>query len=196
MFKLSPLPFKKNALEPYISTNTIEYHYNKHHQSYVSKLNKLVVGTDLENDNLENIILKTKDGPKQLAIFNNAAQIFNHTFFWNSLCPAQQNIKISKELSELIKISFGSFEKFIEEFKIVAMSQFGSGWIWLIKREGLLEIMKTSNADNPLTHNVKPLLTIDVWEHAYYLDYQNRRDDFIEVVIDNLLNWDFASHNL
>jgi len=196
MFTLDQLPFEKTALEPYISANTLEYHHGKHHQSYIDNLNKLTIGTELEGKSLEDIILATKENSGKGAIFNNAAQVFNHAFFWNSLKSTSVKQEIDGELMSMINASFGDFDSFVAEFKAVAVSQFGSGWAWLVKDEEGLKIMKTSNADTPIAHGLKPLLTIDVWEHAYYLDYQNRRPNFVEAVIRNLLNWDFAKNNL
>lgn len=195
MFILSTLPFAKEALEPHISAQTIDFHYGKHHQTYVDNLNKLVVGTEFETATLEDIIKKTVGSSNQSAIFNNAAQIYNHDFFWKSLKPVASSSEPRGELLTLIISSFGSLENFYSEFKTVALSQFGSGWIWLIKEGESLKIIKTTNADTPLAHDLKPLLTIDVWEHAYYLDYQNRRGDFIDGVLKNLLNWEFAESN-
>ena len=196
MFILSSLPFASTALEPHISAKTLEFHYGKHHQTYVDNLNKLVAGTQMETTNLEDIILKTAGSLNQAAIFNNAAQIYNHDFFWKSLKPTATPAEPNEELLTLINNSFGSLENFYSEFKTVALSQFGSGWIWLVKEGEVLKIIKTTNADTPLVSGLKPLLTLDVWEHAYYLDYQNRRGDFIEGVLKNLLNWEFAQSNL
>ena len=196
MFTLSLLPFEKIALEPYISARTLEFHYGKHHQTYVDNLNKLVNGTDLETENLENIIIKTKGSANQLSIFNNAAQIYNHEFFWKSLRPTSTTSEPSPELLTLINSSFGSLENFYAEFKTAALGQFGSGWAWLVREGEALKIVKTSNADTPIAQGLKPLLTIDVWEHAYYLDYQNKRADYLEAILKNLLNWEFAQSNL
>jgi Fe-Mn family superoxide dismutase len=196
MFTLPLLPFVKTALEPHISAQTLEFHYGKHHQAYVDNLNKLIVGTALEAETLENIILKTVGSATQAAIFNNAAQIYNHTFFWQSLRPTDATKEPAAELSALINDSFGSLDSFFTEFKATALAQFGSGWAWLVKDGEKLKIIKTANADTPLAHGLKPLLTIDVWEHAYYLDYQNRRADYVETVLRNLLNWEFAQKNL
>jgi len=196
MFTLPSLPFISNALEPHISARTLEFHYGKHHQTYIDNLNKLIVGTALENESLENIIAQTTGVNEQAAIFNNAAQVYNHNFFWLSLQPVNTPSVPSEQLLTLINTSFGSLDNFYSEFKNAASGQFGSGWVWLVKDGETLKIMKTTNADNPLTHNLKPLLTIDVWEHAYYLDYQNRRVDFVTAVLANLLNWEFAQTNL
>lgn len=174
-FVLPPLPFAKDALEPHISANTIDYHYGKHHQAYVNKLNDLIKGGEFEKSSLEDIIIKSDS-----AIFNNAAQIWNHTFYWNSLSPMGGGKPEGKLLIAINK-SFGSFEKFREEFTKTAATLFGSGWAWLsLDKSGKLVITAESNAGNPMTSGLKPLLTCDVWEHAYYLDYQNKRPDYIE----------------
>jgi Fe-Mn family superoxide dismutase len=189
MFKLPPLKYNLEALEPYISKQTMEFHYLKHHQTYVDKLNELIKNTEFEDMSLIDIIKKTTDKPNLIAIFNNAAQTWNHTFFFNSMCPNGGG-KPHGVLMTDIKNSFGSYENFRKEFKEAAISQFGSGWAWLIKKdEHHLAIMKTSNADNPIAHDLEPILTIDVWEHAYYLDYQNKRADFVDVFLDHLINW-------
>ncbi len=196
MFTLSLLPYEKNELEPVISAQTLEFHYGKHHQTYVDNLNKFVAGSELENESLENIIIKTTGDAEKAAIFNNAAQVYNHTFFWNSLKPYTKKSEPSQKFLEMINKSFGSLENFYAEFKTLAVSQFGSGWAWLVLENSELKIMKTANADTPIAHGLKPLLTIDVWEHAYYLDYQNRRADFVDNILKNLLNWEFAEANL
>lgn len=196
MFILSSLPFAVSALEPHISRRTLEFHYGKHHQTYLDNLNKLVAGTEFEVAKLEEIILKTAGSLNQAALFNNAAQVYNHDFFWQSLRPAGSQSEPSPELLALINQSFGSLEDLYSEFKAAALGQFGSGWAWLVKDGENLKIFKTANADTPITHGLKPLLALDVWEHAYYLDYQNRRADFVESVLRQLLNWDFAARNL
>jgi len=196
MFTLSPLPFSKEALEPHISARTLEFHYGKHHQAYVDNLNKMISGTNLEKESLEAIIMKTAAEPDKKAIFNNAAQNYNHTFFWNSLRPVAEKSEPSPKMLELIKTDFGGLENLYSEFKNAAISQFGSGWAWLVSDNGKLKILKTPNAELPNGEGVKMLLTLDVWEHAYYLDYQNRRADFVEAVLRNLLNWSFAENNL
>ncbi len=196
MFTLSLLPFAKNALEPHISEKTLDFHYGKHHQAYVDNLNKLIANTELETESLENIIIDTAGSSNQVAIFNNAAQIYNHDFFWQSLKPVAIASEPSPEFLALINKSFGSLENFYNDFKTAALSQFGSGWTWLVREGEVLKIMKTANADTPLAQGIKPLLTIDVWEHAYYLDYQNRRADFVENVLHSLLNFEFAEKNL
>jgi Fe-Mn family superoxide dismutase len=194
MFTLPELPFAPDALEPIISAQTLGFHHGKHHQAYINNLNGFIAGTELEGKSLEEIIKLTAGNQEKAAIFNNAAQVWNHSFYFQSLSP--QGGRPDDELSKLIDESFGSFEKFAEAFKAAAVSQFGSGWAWLILSEGRLQIIKTSNADTPVAHDQKPLLAIDVWEHAYYLDYQNRRPDHVQALIDKLLNWEFASKQL
>lgn len=196
MFNLNSLPFEKKSLEPFVSEKTLDFHHGKHHQAYVDNLNKLIAGTELENLSLMEIIKKTSTNPEQKSIFNNAAQVFNHDFFWHSLQPAVEKLEIPDEILSEIIASFGSLENFKEEFKNSALTQFGSGWAWLVKIGDKLEIKKTANADPVFLSGAKPLLVIDVWEHAYYLDYQNRRGDFVSAIIDNLLNWQFALDNL
>ena len=187
MFNLPSLPYELNALEPFISARTMEFHYKKHHQTYIDNLNKLIENTSFAEMSLENIIKETFSKPEYISVFNNAAQAWNHTFFWNSLSPEGGNITGS-EIEDYIIRDFGSFEKFRADFKQAALSQFGSGWVWLVINERQkLEILKTSNADTPIAHCLKPLTTCDVWEHAYYLDYQNRRGDFIEAFLDHLM---------
>lgn len=195
MYTLLPLPFINTALEPHISAKTLDFHYGKHHQTYVDNLNKLVSGSEFEAMSLEEIILKTSGDQSKAAIFNNAAQVYNHNFFWQSLRPAPETQEPTADLLPLIEKSFGNLENFYAEFKAAALAQFGSGWAWLVKEGDEVKIFKTANADTPIAHGLKPLLTVDVWEHAYYLDYQNRRADFVEAVIRNLLNWRFASAN-
>ena len=194
-FTLPNLPYPQNALEPVISAKTLEFHYGKHHQAYVTNLNKLVAGTPMAEMPLEKIIAETAGKPDKTGIFNNAAQCWNHTFYWNSLKPGAGGLP-QGDIAKLIDASFGSFEKLKTELATAATTQFGSGWAWLVKAGDALKVLKTPNSDNPLTQNAKPLLTIDVWEHAYYLDYQNRRGDYVTGVIDKLLNWEFAAANL
>ena len=188
-FTLPKLPFAKDALEPHMSAETFSFHHEKHHNAYVTNLNKLIEGTEFENKSLEEIIKKSSGG-----IFNNAAQVWNNTFFWNSLSPKGGG-KASGALAEKINEDFGSFEKFEEEFKNAGATQFGSGWAWLVLDGGKLKVEKTANAETPLTKGQTPLLTIDVWEHAYYLDFQNRRPDFISTFLEKLANWEFAAEN-
>lgn len=186
---LPALPYALDALAPIISQETLEYHYGKHHQSYVTNLNNLIPGTEFENASLEEIIKKASGG-----IFNNAAQIWNHTFYWNSLTPKSSG-KPSGKLADAINAKWGSFEKFQEAFAKSAAGNFGSGWTWLVKKaDGSVDIVNTSNAATPLTTTDKPLLTIDVWEHAYYIDYRNARPKYIESFW-KIINWDFAQSN-
>jgi len=192
---LPSLPFEKNALEPYISSQTLDYHHGKHHNTYVVNLNNLIKESDFENKSLEVIILDTARDSSSAAIFNNAAQVWNHTFYWNSL-KANGGGLPSGSIKEKIDSNFGSYDNFAKLFKEAALGQFGSGWAWLVLVDDKLSILKTSNADTPIAHGIKPLLCIDVWEHAYYLDYKNARADYTEAVIKNLLNWDFANKNL
>ncbi len=193
--ELPPLPFAQDALAPVISAQTLSFHYGKHHKAYVDNLNKLVAGTDLAEAPLEVVIKAVAGKPDKIGIFNNAAQTWNHTFFWNSLKPGGGGAPTGA-VAKGIEAAFGSFDNFKKEFANAAMTQFGSGWAWLVAEKGLLKVVKTPNAETPLTAGVTPLLTIDVWEHAYYLDYQNRRADFVAAVIDKLLNWEFANANL
>ena len=189
MFILPKLDYELNALEPYISQNTMEFHYLKHHKIYVDNLNKLVSATEFENMPLEEVIKATAGNPKHTAIFNNAAQAWNHAFFWHCLAPNGGKEPKGQLLADIIT-DFGSFENLKAELKNAAVSQFGSGWAWLLRNaEGKLAVMKTSNADNPLAYGLYPLLAIDVWEHAYYLDYQNRRADFVDALLNHLINW-------
>jgi len=195
-FELPPLPYDKSALEPHISARTLEFHHGKHHAAYVNNLNGLIKDTDLASKSLEEIILASaKDLPAKQGIFNNAAQVWNHTFFWNCMKPNGGGKPSGKILAK-IESDIGSFDKFIEEFRSAATTQFGSGWAWLVLDGGKLKITKTGNADLPMAHGQKALLTVDVWEHAYYLDYQNRRIDFVQAFIDNLINWEFVEKNL
>lgn len=187
--KLPELPYPKEALEPHISAETLDYHYGKHHKAYVTKLNELIKGTKFENMGLEEII-KSADGP----IFNNAAQHWNHTFFWSCMKPDAGGTPAGK-ISELINQKWGSFQKFQEEFSAKAVANFGSGWTWLVQSGDGVEILNTSNAENPLKLGKKALFTLDVWEHAYYIDYRNARPEFVKAFW-NVLNWDFVNKNL
>jgi Fe-Mn family superoxide dismutase len=191
---LPPLPYADNALDPVISANTLGFHYGKHHKTYVDNLNKLITGTDLADLSLEEIIRSTAGKADKTGIFNNAAQVWNHTFYWNSLSPNGGG-EPSAALKQKIEASFGSVEACKKELATAATTQFGSGWAWLVKDGDKLQVTKTSNADLPLTKGMKPLLTIDVWEQAYYLDYQNRRVDYVNAVLEKLINWGFASDN-
>jgi Fe-Mn family superoxide dismutase len=189
-FELPALPYAQDALAPHISAETLEYHYGKHHKTYVDNLNKLVDGTPDADASLESIIMKAEGG-----LFNNAAQVWNHTFFWNCLTPNGGGAPTG-ELADRINSSFGSYEDFKAQITEAGLTQFGSGWAWLVADGSGLAIMKTPNADLPMKHSAKALFTIDVWEHAYYIDYRNARAKFIEVVLDNLVNWDFVAANL
>jgi Fe-Mn family superoxide dismutase len=191
---LSPLPYADNALTPVISANTIGFHYGKHHKGYVDNLNKLVAGTELAGLPLEKIITKTAGKADKTAIFNNAAQTWNHTFYWHSLRPNGGG-ELPAVLKQKIEASFGALDACKKELAAAAMAQFGSGWIWLVLDGDKIKVVKTGNADVPMTTGMKPLLTIDVWEHAYYLDYQNRRADYVNAVLDKLVNWDFVFQN-
>ena len=192
---LPPLPYADNALDPVISANTLSFHYGKHHKAYVDNLNKLIAGTPLEGQSLEAIIKESAGKADKAGIFNNSAQIWNHTFYWNSLKPNGGGTPPAA-LAKLIERDFGSLDNLKKELATAATTQFGSGWAWLASDNGKLVVTKTSNAELPLTKGQKALLTIDVWEHAYYLDYQNRRPDYANAVIDKLLNWQFAADNL
>jgi len=195
MFTLPPLPWAENALEPVISANTIGFHYGKHHKTYVDNLNNLVKGTDYESATLEKIITETAGKADKAGLFNNAAQVWNHTFYWNGL-RANGGGKPAGKVAQMIDAAFGSFDNFKKELSATSVSQFGSGWGWLVLEGGALKIVKTANAEVPFTKGQKPLLTLDVWEHAYYLDYQNRRAAYLDAVIDKLVNWDFVAQNL
>ena len=191
---LPPLPYAENALEPVITANTMSFHYGKHHKGYVDNLNKLIAGTEYANLSLEKIITGTAGKPEKTAIFNNAAQTWNHTFYWKSMKPnggGEPPVALKKR----IEAAFGSVEACKKELANAAVTQFGSGWAWLVLDGSVLKVVKTANADDPLTTNMKPLLTIDVWEHAYYLDCQNRRADYVNAVLDKLINWEFALQN-
>ncbi|MFO7603582.1 MAG: superoxide dismutase [Gammaproteobacteria bacterium] len=192
---LDPLPYAENALSPVISSNTVAVHYGKHHKSYVEKLNKQVEGTEFSGMTLEQVITETAGNPDLSGIFNNAAQAWNHTFYWQSLRQKGGGEPPAK-LREMIETSFDSLHACRNELIRAATTQFGSGWAWLVQDGDQLRVMATGNADNPMTRGMKPLLTIDVWEHAYYLDYQNRRVDYVTAVLDKLINWEFAVENL
>ena len=194
-FGLPPLPYAEDALAPVISARTIGFHYGKHHRAYVDNLNGLVKNTPYEKMSLEELIKATAAAPGQAAIFNNAAQVWNHTFYWNGMKPACGG-KPGGEIGKRIEKDFGSYENFRKEFVGAALGQFGSGWAWLATDGKMMKVLKTPNAENPITQGLKPLLTINVWEHAYYLDYQNRRKDFVEASLDKLVNWTFVEKNL
>lgn len=191
---LPDLPYAKNALEPHISAETLEFHHDKHHAAYVNKLNELLPGSGLEGKELVEIIKATAGDSSKATIFNQAAQVWNHTFYWNCL-TANGGGEPTGDLKAKIEEAFGSYSKFREEFKNAAVSQFGSGWAWLVADSvgGQLSITKTANADTPLAHSQVAVLTCDVWEHAYYIDYRNRRPDYVDTFLDKLVNWDYAN---
>ena len=189
-FSLPQLPYAKDALAPYMSAETFDYHYSKHHAAYVNKLNELVAGKPEEKKSLEEIIMSSEGG-----LFNQAAQHWNHSFFWNCLKPNGGG-KPTGDLAAAIDRDFGSFDTFRTQLAAKAVGQFGSGWAWLVVQNGKLSLTSTANADLPLKHGQTALLTIDVWEHAYYVDYRNARPTFVETVIDKLVNWDFVAQNL
>lgn len=192
---LPPLPYADNALDPIITANTISFHYGKHHKAYADNVNKLIAGTALAELPLEKIIAATAGQADKTAIFNNAAQLWNHTFYWKSMKPKGGG-EPPTALKQKLETSFGSIDACKKELATAAVTQFGSGWAWLVKDGDKLKVVKTSNADTPLTSTAKPLLVLDVWEHAYYLDYQNRRADYVNAVLDKLVNWEFALQNL
>ena len=192
---LPPLTYAENALDPVISSRTIGFHYDKHHKAYVNTLNKLIAGTELARLPLEKLITETAGKADKVAIFNNAAQTWNHNFYWRSLRPNGGG-EPPEALKQKIEASFGNLDACKRDLVMAATCEFGSGWVWLIQEAGKLRVVKTSNAQTPLTKGVKRLLVIDVWEHAYYLDYQNRRADYVNAVIDKLINWGFAADNL
>ena len=194
-FTLPDLPYAIDALAPYMSQETLEFHNGKHHAAYVTNLNKLVEGTDLEGKSLEEVILAVAGDASKAGVFNNAAQVWNHSFYWQCIKPGGGGAPTGA-LAKKIAADFGSFEAFSEQFKTAGATQFGSGWAWLVLDGGTLKITKTANADLPLAHGQKALLTMDVWEHAYYLDYQNRRPDYMTTYLDKLVNWDFVAANL
>jgi Fe-Mn family superoxide dismutase len=195
-FTLPPLPWAENALEPVISARTIGLHYGKHHRTYVNKLNELVAGTPFAQMPLEEVIRESAQQKDKQKIFNNAAQAWNHTFFWNCLRSPAGDAKPQGDLAKRIDADLGGIDQFRKDFARTAVDTFGSGWAWLVDRDGKLEIVSTSNAGTPLTTGATPLLTLDVWEHAYYVDYENRRPEFAEAVISRLLNWEFAQKQL
>jgi len=197
-FTLPPLPYANDALEPHLSKETLEFHYAKHHNAYVVKLNELTAGTPMENMDLEDVIKKTAGSIelKDQQIFNNAAQVWNHTFYWHCMAPSAGG-QPSGDLAKRIAETFGTYEKFVEAFKNAGVTQFGSGWAWLVlDKNGALAIRKTPNADLPMAHGETALLTMDVWEHAYYIDYRNKRPDYIDTFLGKLVNWSFVAENL
>lgn len=190
---LPPLPYPDSALAPVLSAETIAFHYGKHHRAYFDNLAKLTAGTPMRGESLEELIIASHADPAREAIFNNAAQAWNHNFYWSSLSPS--STRPSAALAKAVERDFGSFEALCDKLAAVSLSQFGSGWGWLVIDGGKLTVLKTGNADTPLAHGLAPLLTVDVWEHAYYLQYQNRRAEYLNQVIAKLSNWDFASDN-
>jgi len=193
--QLPELPYGLDALEPHISRQTLEFHYGKHHAAYVTNLNKLIEGGDLEGKSLEEVIVAVAGDASKAGVFNNAAQVWNHSFYWQGMKPGGGGAP-GGALAAKIDADLGGFDKFVEAFKAAGATQFGSGWAWLVLDGGSLKITKTANADLPLAHGQKALLTMDVWEHAYYLDYQNRRPDYMTTFLDKLVNWDFVAANL
>jgi superoxide dismutase, Fe-Mn family len=194
-FELPPLPYPKTALEPHMSAKTLEFHHDKHHKAYVDTLNKLVHGTPLEQKPLEEIIRATAKDDAKASIFNNAAQVWNHSFFWHSMSPKGGG-KPAGEIAQALERSFGGYDTFRKQFAEACVTQFGSGWGWLVRERDALKIIKTPNAVNPLSRGSVALLACDVWEHAYYLDFQNRRPDFVETFLDHLVNWDHVERAL
>jgi superoxide dismutase, Fe-Mn family len=192
---LPDLPYQKDALVPHISTQTLDFHHGKHHNAYVTNLNKLIEGTDLAGEALEEIIHKTVGVADKVGVFNNAAQVWNHSFYWQSMKPHGGGLPTG-EIAKKIDADFGDYDNFIKQLKNAGLTQFGSGWVWLVLKNNTLEIMKTSNADTPIAHGIKPLLTVDVWEHAYYLDYQNGRGNYLDTFMSHLINWDFVNSHL
>jgi Fe-Mn family superoxide dismutase len=192
-FILPDMPYDQNALEPYISSETLDYHHTKHHKTYVNNLNTLLEQNQLQSNSLEEIIHKSRDLDLD-AIFNNAAQVWNHTFYWHCMKP-EGGGKPQEALLEKICQDFESFENFIAQFRQAGAAQFGSGWVWLVSQDGILKICKTANAQTPIVNGLYPILTCDVWEHAYYIDYRNKRMNYLEIFTEKLINWDFANKN-
>jgi len=192
---LPALPYALDALEPHISRSTLEFHHGKHHAGYVTNLNNRVAGTDLEGKSLEETVQAVAGDTSKAGVFNNAAQVWNHSFYWQCMKPGGGD-RPTGALADKINADFGSFEAFVEQFKTAGATQFGSGWAWLVLDGGTLKVTKTANADLPLAHGQTALLTMDVWEHAYYLDYQNRRPDYMTTYLEKLVNWDFVAANL
>ena len=193
-FELPALPYAKDALAPHISEETLDFHHGKHHNTYVVNLNGLVADTDMASQSLEDIMKATAGDAAKAGIFNNAAQIWNHTFYWNSMSPNGGGAPTGA-LADAINAKFGDFDTFKAEFKTACLTQFGSGWAWLVKSGDGVEIVKTANAACPLTDGKTPLMTCDVWEHAYYIDFRNARPGYVDTFLDKLVNWDFASKN-
>ncbi|MBU1287408.1 MAG: superoxide dismutase [Alphaproteobacteria bacterium] len=195
-FSLPDLPYGRGDLAPHVSEETLNFHYGKHHQAYVTNLNGLIEGTDLADKSLEEIIKVAAADKSKAGLFNNAAQVWNHTFYWHSMKPNGGG-KPTGKIAEKIESDLGGYDQFVKDFKAAGGGQFGSGWAWLVLKDGKLAITKTPNAETPLTEaGVTPILTMDVWEHAYYLDYQNSRPNYMDAFLNNLINWDFANKNL
>ena len=194
-FTLPELPYAQDALEPHITANTLSFHHGKHHNTYVVNLNGLIKDSPLADASLEDIIMHAAGDSAKAGMFNNAAQVWNHTFYWHSMKPGGGG-KPTGAIAAKIDADFGSYDKFVEEFKAAGATQFGSGWAWLVLEGGKLKVTKTPNADLPMAHGQTAILTCDVWEHAYYLDFQNRRPDYLATFLDKLVNWDFANANL
>lgn len=192
--ELPALPYDMSALEPHISKETLEFHYGKHHQTYVTNGNKLISGTDFDEMPIAEIIKATANNPDNIGIFNNVAQVWNHSFYWHSMKPNGGGVPTGTLANKIVD-DFGSYEAFKEQFAVAGATQFGSGWAWLVFDQGNLKIVKTANAGTPLVKNQAPLLTMDVWEHAYYIDFRNARPKYIETFLNNLINWDFAQQN-
>jgi Fe-Mn family superoxide dismutase len=194
-FELPPLPYAYDALEPFMSSQTLHLHHDKHHQTYVTNLNNLLKDSPLASASLEEVIRQSVGDPAKVGVFNNSGQVWNHTFYWRSM-RANGGGALPGELEKRIVADFGSVDAFKDEFSNAAVTQFGSGWAWLYLDNGKLKVTKTANADTPLAHGHTPLLTVDVWEHAYYVDYQNRRADFVKAFLASMVNWDFVAENL
>lgn len=193
--ELPELPWAKDALAPIISEDTINFHYGKHHNAYVVKTKELIAGTELEGKSLEEIMIFAAGKPEHKVLYNNAAQVWNHSFYWKCLTPKDKSV-MSEELREMLAHCFGSVEEFKKQLVAAGMGQFGSGWAWVVVQDGKLAISKTPNAEEPWSDTVSPVLTLDVWEHAYYLDFQNRRQAYLEEVLDNIINWDYMLENI
>ena len=193
--ELPELPWAKDALAPIISEETINFHHGKHHNAYVVKTKELITGTELEDKSLEEIMIYAWDKPERKVLYNNAAQVWNHSFYWKCLTPKDKSV-MPEELREMLAHCFGSVEEFKKQLVAAGMGQFGSGWAWVVVQDGKLAISKTPNAEEPWSDTVSPVLTLDVWEHAYYLDFQNRRQAYLEEVLDNIINWDYMLENI
>ncbi len=195
LVELPELPWAKDALAPIISEDTINFHYGKHHNAYVVKTKELIAGTELEGKSLEEIMIFAAGKPEHKVLYNNAAQVWNHSFYWKCLTPKDKSV-MPEELREMLAHCFGSVEEFKKQLVAAGMGQFGSGWAWVVVQDGKLAISKTPNAEEPWSDTVSPVLTLDVWEHAYYLDFQNRRQAYLEEVLDNIINWDYMLENI